>query len=111
MKRLKIKLSQNKFIQEFKDFLDNFSDLNQDDVELVLSICNAVEMKFRNEKSSGKMKKETVIDILKSRMNIDFISNTIEFLIEQDLIIEKTILRRVEYFLKKSLLKKKLVIY
>jgi len=111
MKRLKLKLSISNFINEFKNFLDQFDDLNGDDTELVLSVCNAVEMKFRNENKSGKMKKETVIEILKSRMNIDFIKKTVEFLIEQDLIIEKTILKRAEYFLKKSILKKKLVVY
>jgi len=111
MKKLKLKLSQDKFIKEFKDFLDQFDDLNGDDTELLLSICNAVEMKFRNHKKAGKMKKETVVEILKSRMNIDFIKKTVEFLIEQDLILEKTILKRAEYFFKKTLLKKNIVIY
>jgi len=111
MKKLKLRLSMTKFINQFKDFLDNFEDLNGDDTELILSVCNAVEMKFRNEKKGGIIKKEAVVEILKSRMNIDFINKTIEFLIEQNLIIEKTILRRCEYFLKKRLLKKNIVIY
>ena len=111
MKKLKLRLSQTKFIKEFKEFLENFDDLNGDDTELLLSVCNATEMKFRNHKKCGKMKKETVIEILKPRMNIDFINKTIEFLMEKDLFLEKTILKRVEYILKKNILKKNIVVY
>ena len=56
------------------------------------------------------------MDLLRERaemhaMDIKFIDETIEFLLREKLVIEKTLLRRMEYFLKKSLLKKKLVIY
>jgi len=110
MKKLTIKLKQKKFIKNFNDFLDNFEELKSDDVEIVLSVCNACEMKFR-DKGSGEIKKETVCEILKSRMNIEFLHKTIDWLCASGLVMEKTILRRLEYLLKKNFLKNPVLIY
>jgi hypothetical protein len=110
MKHLKIKLSQKKFIHEMKDFLEEVELKEDDDVELVLSICNTCEMKFRQQ-GCGDIKKESVIEILKSRMGIEFLDQTIEFICNQGLIIKKTCWRRFKYFLKKQLLGKNLLTY
>ena len=110
MKHLKLKLSQNKFISEIKEFLEEVELTEADDVELVLSICNTCEMKFHQSKL-GMLKKEPVIEILKSRMSIDFLDQTIEFICNHGLLIQKTCWRRFKYFVKRHILKKGLLTY
>jgi len=110
MKKLKLKLSQKKFVHDMKEFLEEVELKEDDDVELVLSVMNTCEMKFR-DKGCGSIKRECVVDILKSRMGIDFLERTIEFLCEQGLIIKKTCWRRLKYFLKKHLLNHGLLTY
>jgi len=105
-----MKLKQQKFINDFNEFLDNFEDLKSDDVEVVLSVCNACEMKFRG-KGCGELKKETVCEILKSRMSLEFLNKTIDWVCESGLVMKKTILRRIEYFLKKNFQKTNLLMY
>ena len=109
MKHLKLRLSQKKFISEMKDFLEEVELKEEDDVELVLSVCNTCEMKFRH-KGCGVIKKKSVIEILKSRMSIEFLDQTIEFICNQGLIIQKTCWRRLKY-LKKHLAGRSLLTY
>ena len=107
---LGLKLSQKKYVHDMKEFLEEVELKEDDDVELVLSVMNTTEMKFR-QKGCGSIKKECVIDILKSRMGIDFLERTIEFLCDQGLIIKKTVWRRFKYFLKRHLLNQNLLTY
>ena len=110
MKHLKLKLSQKKFVHEMKEFLEEVELKEEDDIQLVLSICNTCEMKFRH-KGCGELKKDSVIEILKSRMSIEFLDQTIEFICNRGLIIQKTCWRRFKYFLKKHLVGKSLLTY
>jgi len=110
MKHLKLKLRQKKFISEVRELLDEIELKEDNDTELVLGVCNTCEMKF-HQSNLGVLKKETVIEILKSRMSIDFLDQTIEFICNQSLIIQKTCWRRLKYFVKRHILKKGLLTY
>ena len=110
MKQLKLRLSQKKFISEMKNFLEEVELKEEDDIQLVLSICNTCEMKFHHAKC-GELKKDSVVEILKSRMSIDFLDQTIEFICNHGLLIQKTCWKRIKYFMKRHILKKGLLMY
>lgn len=101
MKISKFKTDLLLFIEENREFLQD------EDIDLLLSVCNLVWIKFRELKEEEKVR--LVYESLSGKVNIH-IENSIKFLIENELIQQPEMWNVSKYYFRKYVLKKKMLI-
>lgn len=108
MKYFKAKLKKRTFIEDMSEFLNAYrDDLKDNEIDLLVSVCNLVYVKFRE--LHDEEKDIIICSILDEFLSLN-VKDTIQFLKENHLIKDASFLNVSYYYIRKYVLKKNLLI-
>lgn len=103
-KNIVLERKRKQFIQEYNQKLSNIKDISSNIMDVLVMLCSAIELKFIRYKKIGNVKKDIVLQIVTNYIKIDIniLSNLIEYIISNKLLIQLNYLKRFWFFCKKT---------